>query len=89
MLGIIPRVNLVTYAGFREDALHTRGTHPAADLPGESLAPPYREPGALLPDRQLDRATADILFSEGGLPAWWRYQRDERIRRCWRRLSSR
>ncbi len=89
MLSIIPRVNLVTYAGFREDALHTRGPHPAADLPGEFLAAPYRDPVALTPDRQLDRATADILFSEGGLPAWWRYQRDERLRRWWRRLTSR
>lgn len=89
MLGVIPRVNLVTYAGFRDDALHTRGPHPAADLPCEPLGPPYRGPREILPDRNLDRATADILFSEGGFPAWWRYQRDERLRRWWRRLTGR
>lgn len=89
MLGIVPRVNLVSYAGFREDALHTKGAHPAADLPCTPLPPRTLRPPEVVADRELDAATAGILFSEGGFPAWWRYQREQRLRTIWRRMTGR
>ncbi len=88
MLGIVPRVNLVSYAGFRDDALHTKGVHPAADLPCAALPPPAIHPPDVVADRELDAATARILFSEGGFPAWWRYQRERRLRPLWRYVNG-
>ncbi len=67
--GIAPAQNLVTYIGFRPDALHTRGAHPAADLPAGPMAFPLRHPARIEPDRRLDVATARILFSTGSLRA--------------------
>lgn len=89
MLGIIPRANLVSYIGFRDDALHTRGKHPAADLPRAPLRAGFLSPPEVVADRALDSATARILFSEGGFSAWWRYQREHRLQPLRRRLLGR
>jgi hypothetical protein len=67
--GIVPAQNLVTYIGFRPDALHTTGPHPAANLPAVPMTFPLRHPGQVAVDRQLDIATARILFSTGSLCA--------------------
>lgn len=67
--GIVPAQNLVTYIGFRPDALHTTGPHPAANLPARPMTFPLRHPAHVEVDRRLDRATARILFSTGSLRA--------------------
>ncbi len=68
-LGIAPAQNLVRYVGFRPDALHTRGEHPAAAVPLAPIAFPLRHPTTLELDGDLDRQTARILFSTGSLSA--------------------
>lgn len=67
--GIVPAQNLVSYIGFRPDALHTRGAHPAANLPVVPMTFPLQHPAAVTVDRRLDVATAKILFSTGTLGA--------------------
>lgn len=67
--GIVPVQNLVSYIGFRPDALHTTGPHAAANLPATPMAFPLRHPAQVAVDRQLDVATSRILFSTGSLRA--------------------
>ena len=78
---IVPSHNLVSYVGFRDDALHTRGPHPAAALPVEPLSFPLRHPARLQVDTKLDDATARRLFFEGGYFPWLEYQWKKRILR--------
>lgn len=70
-LGIVPSHNLVSYIGFRHDALHTVGPHPCADLPTVPMQFPLRHPAIVEPDHTLDAATAKLLFYEGN---WLIYQ---------------
>lgn len=79
-VGIAPRTNLVSYIGFRPDALHTRGAHPAANVPTTAMAFPLRHPAEVRADEALDRRTANLLFYEGG---WLEYQ-FAKLRRRWR-----
>src|SRR5579884_939610 len=73
-VGIVPAQNLVSYIGFRDDALHTRGPHPAAALPTKAMTFPLKHPASLAADPRLDDATARILFYEGGYFPWLEYQ---------------
>lgn len=77
-LGIIPSRNLVSYIGFRPDALHTVGPHPCADLPTVPMVFPLRHPISVVADHALDAATARLLFYEGN---WFSYH--------WGRFSTR
>ena len=67
--GIVPAQNLVSYIGFRPDALHTKGAHPAANLPTTPVTFPLRHPSDVTVDHALDVATSDLLFSTGSLRA--------------------
>lgn len=81
-VGIVPNRNLVTNLGFSTDASHTQQpNHPAAALPAEPMEFPLRHPAVVELDDALDERTAEILFSEGGWPAWWKYQREQRLAR--------
>lgn len=78
---LVPTSNLVSYIGFRDDALHTRGPHPAANLATPSIPFPLRPPTSDRIDHALDDATARLLFFEGGYFPWLEYQWKKRILR--------
>lgn len=65
--GIVPAQNLVSYIGFRDDALHTRGEHPAAAVALRPVKFPLRHPAQFVVDQRLDIATSKILFNTGSL----------------------
>ena len=67
--GIVPGQNLVSYIGFRPDAVNTRGTHAAANLPMVPVTFPLQHPAQVAVERRLDVATAKILFSTGSFGA--------------------
>lgn len=79
---LVPAVNLCTNLGFGSDATNTKGpNHPAANVPLTPMSFPLRHPAHLALDDALDEQTARLLFSEGGFPAWWKYQREQRLGR--------
>lgn len=80
MFGIAPATNLVSYIGFRDDALHTRGSHPLATLPTRAVESPLIHPTAVRADAALDSRTARLLFYEGG----YFPQLEYRLKKLWR-----
>lgn len=63
LLNIVPSVNLVSNIGFsREDATHTRGESPLADLPVGRLPQPLTHPGFVVQARRADRLHERHVF---------------------------
>jgi hypothetical protein len=81
-LSVIPDVNLVTNAGFRADATHTRNDDlsPFANLPVRPMSFPVSHPSEVVRDVEADAFLEDVLFS-GNLARMF-----ERVRRA-RRLE--
>jgi len=78
-LVVLPTENLVSNLGFTRDATHTRNTWSVYKrLKRGSIAPPYRAPLFMLPDRVYERAMYRQIAREG---------RREWLVRLWRRLG--
>jgi hypothetical protein len=81
-LGIVPDRNLVSNIGFQSGATHTiQPNHPAAGVPLAPMEFPLRHPATVTCNDRLDEQTARLVFSHGGFPAWWKYQREQRLAR--------
>ncbi len=62
-LTILPARNLVSNAGFGEQATHTKGDSPLANLPAETLAFPLRHPSRVVHCVAADDFSESRLFS--------------------------
>lgn len=62
-LTILPARNLVSNAGFGEQATHTKGDSPLANLPAETLAFPLRHPSQVVHCVAADDFSESRLFS--------------------------
>jgi len=62
-LTILPARNLVSNAGFGEQATHTKGDSPLANLPAETLAFPLRHPSRVVHCVTADDFSESRLFS--------------------------
>jgi len=62
-LNIIPSVNLVTNAGYGENATHqTPVDHPLANLPLEIMSFPLKHPAAMIPDYSADLVLRTTVY---------------------------
>jgi hypothetical protein len=83
-LSIVPRENLISNIGFRDDATHTRGTSPFANLPVGIWSQSGDKPPYVMPDFCADAADRSNWITPTSNSNWSR-----RIYKRLGRLSSR